>query len=90
MVFGVIIEEVWGPDIPDGGQQEEVSLKEELEAALGATCVCVCECLFAQSSPIDTMDCRPPDSSVHVIFQARILEWIAISHSTRSWVNKEN
>ena len=90
MVFGVIIEEVWSPDIPDGGQQEEVSLKEELEAALGATCVCVCECLCAQSCPIDPMDCRPPACSVHGIFQARILEWIAISHSTRSWVNKEN
>ena len=45
MVFGVIIEEVWSPDIPDGGQREEVSLKEELEAALGATCVCVCVCV---------------------------------------------
>ena len=27
------------------------------------------------------MDCRPPDSSVHGIFQAGILEWIAISFS---------
>ena len=25
------------------------------------------------------MDCSPPDSSVHGIFQARILEWVAIS-----------
>ena len=25
------------------------------------------------------MDCRPPGSSVHGIFQARILEWVAIS-----------
>ena len=24
------------------------------------------------------MDCNPPGSSVHEIFQARILEWIAI------------
>ena len=29
----------------------------------------------------DPMDCSPPDSSVHDIFQARILEWIAISSS---------
>ena len=28
-------------------------------------------------SPID---CSPPDSSVYVIFQARILEWVAISY----------
>jgi len=25
------------------------------------------------------MDCSPPASSVHEIFQARILEWVAIS-----------
>ena len=27
------------------------------------------------------MDCSPPDSSVHGILQARILEWVAISSS---------
>ena len=27
------------------------------------------------------MDCRPPGSSVHVIFQPRILEWVTISFS---------
>ena len=27
----------------------------------------------------DLMDSSPPDFSVHVIFQARILEWVAIS-----------
>ena len=30
------------------------------------------------------MDCSPPDSSVHVILQARILEWGAICYSRRS------
>ena len=29
----------------------------------------------------DPMDCSLPDSSVHGIFQARILEWVAISLS---------
>ena len=29
----------------------------------------------------DIMDCSPPDSSVHGIFQARTLEWVAISFS---------
>ena len=29
----------------------------------------------------DTMDCSQPDSSVHGILQARILEWVAISFS---------
>ena len=30
------------------------------------------------------MDCNPPGSSVHEIFQARILEWVAISYSRGS------
>ena len=29
----------------------------------------------------DTMDCSPPGSSVHGIFQARVLEWVAIAFS---------
>ena len=29
----------------------------------------------------DPMDCSPPGSSVHVIFQARVLEWGAIAFS---------
>ena len=29
----------------------------------------------------DPMDCSPPDSSVHGIFQARVLEWGAIAFS---------
>ena len=33
------------------------------------------------------MDCSPPSSSVHGIFQARILEWVAISYSRgSSWL----
>ena len=32
----------------------------------------------------DPMDCRPPGSSVHGIFQARILEWVAMLYSARS------
>ena len=35
----------------------------------------------AQSCPTlsDLMDCSPPGSSIHGIFQARVLEWGAIS-----------
>ena len=33
------------------------------------------------SDSCDRMDCSPPGSSVHRIFQARILEWVAISYS---------
>ena len=37
----------------------------------------------AQSCPTlcDPMDCRIPGSSVHGIFQARVLEWVAIAFS---------
>ena len=37
----------------------------------------------AQSRPTlrDPMDCSPPGSSVHGIFQARVLEWVAIAFS---------
>ena len=31
--------------------------------------------------PSDPMDCRPPGSCVHGIFQARVLEWGAIAFS---------
>ena len=36
-----------------------------------------------QSCPTlcNPMDCSPPDSSVHGIFQARVLEWGAIAFS---------
>ena len=32
----------------------------------------------------DPMDCSPPDSSVPGIFQARVLQWVAISFSRGS------
>ena len=48
---------------------------------LGSLCV-----LVMQSCPAlcDPMDCSLPGSSVHGIFQARILEWVAISFSRGS------
>ena len=50
-------------------------------------CVCVCVCIYSlvvtQLCPTlgNPTDCSPPGSSVHGIFQARILEWVAISFS---------
>ena len=40
----------------------------------------------AQSCPTlcDPVDCSPPGSSFHGIFQARVLEWVAISFSRGS------
>ena len=31
----------------------------------------------------DAMDCNPPGSSIHGIFQARVLEWGAIAFSDK-------
>ena len=48
----------------------------------------------AQSCPIrrDPMDCSLPGSSVHRIFQARVLEWGAITFSgtEQSALNKDS
>ena len=53
-------------------------------------CVCVCVCVYTHIyiytfvpvcsvvSLCDPMDHSPPDSSVHGIFQARRVEWVAI------------
>ena len=43
-------------------------------------------CSVAQSCPTlcNPMDCSPPDSSVPGIFQARVLEWVAIAFSNHS------
>ena len=52
-------------------------------SVLLSVCVCVCVCVLccAQShlSLWNLMDCSLPGSSIHGIFQARILEWNAIS-----------
>ena len=45
-----------------------------------------CESLVAQSCPTlcDPKDCSPPGSSIHGIFQAEVLEWVATSSSSGS------
>ncbi|KAI4547849.1 hypothetical protein MG293_000179 [Ovis ammon polii] len=56
----------------------------------GVGCHCLLQCMkvkreseVAQSCPTlsDPMDCSPPGSSVHGIFQARVLDWGAIAFS---------
>ena len=48
--------------------------------------ICYCYCWVIESCQTlwDPMDCSPPGSSVHGIFQARALEWVAISFSRGS------
>ena len=51
-------------------------------------CVCVCMCVHARaqsySTLCDPMNYNTPGFSVQGIFQARTLEWVAISFSRRS------
>ena len=55
-------------------------------------CVCVCAhmCSVTQSCPpdCDPTDCSPPGYSVHGIFQARILEQVAISFASRFFLTQ--
>ena len=53
------------------GNQELEAEYIYLEAKLLQSCLTLC----------DPMDYKPPGFSVHGIFQARILEWVAISFS---------
>ena len=54
----------------------------------GVGCHFLLQCMKVESqsevaqscpTPSDPMDCSPPGSSVHGIFQARVLEWVAIA-----------
>ena len=64
------------------------NLSSNLNAFFFLVCVCVCVCAHGQSclclTLYDPMDYNPPGSSVHGIFQPRILEWVAISFSRGS------
>ena len=47
-------------------------------------CVCVHKSLQSRPTLCDPMDHSQPGSSVHGIFQGRILEWVAMPSSKRS------
>ena len=47
-------------------------------------CVCMCVCTQSCLTLCNLMDCSLPGSSVHGIFEARILEWVAIFFSRGS------
>ena len=67
------------------------SLSDPLEIGLSfehtCVCVCVCVCTHTQSCPTlcNPMDCSLPGSSAHGIFQARIMEQVAISYCRGSF-----
>ena len=53
---------------------EENTIKCESESEVAQSCLTLC----------DPMDCSLPGSSIHGIFQTRILKWVAISFSRES------
>ena len=56
----------------------------ETDDEVGYKGVCVCSVMSDSLRPVNCippMGCSPPGSSVHGIFQARRLEWVAISFS---------
>ena len=71
--------ESWGWDTEPSGQSIQLGDQTNM------TCSCHC-CLATKLCPTlcDPMDCHPPGSSVRGIFQAGVLEWVAISFSSGS------
>ena len=53
-------------------------MKVKSESEVAQSCV---------SDSSDPMDCSPPGSSIHGIFQARVLEWGAIASAARGQEN---
>ena len=53
----------------------------EIDRSLLVMCESVCVCVLSRVQLCDPLDCGQPDSSVHGISQARMLEQVAISSS---------
>ena len=77
--------------VSEGVQTELLSItrsQNKLASSQGCcvliTLFCCCYSLSCVRLFCDPMDCSPPESFVHGIFQARILEWVVISFSRGS------
>ena len=70
-------------------QRKAEEVQKEKNTDRYSTC-CAVLCLVAQSCPTlcNPMDCSLPGSSIHGILQARILEWVAMNSSRRSFQPK--
>ena len=78
-----------GPDA--AGQQPScralcLYIKKASSVTGVCVCVCVCVCVHVQSCTTlgESMDRSPSGSSIHWIFEARILDWVATSSSRGS------
>ena len=61
-----------------------ISIPFKLNLKLAYCKSTVCAQSVSRVQLCDPMDCLPPESSVHGVFQGRILEWVVISYSKRS------
>ena len=59
---------------------KEHFMQSESESEVAQSCLTLC----------DPMDCSLPGSSFHGIFQARVLEWVAISFSKMGTIKDRN
>ena len=77
----------WGSQYPSlapgsiNGSFIEKPLHNKVEYAVYLLLSCSCSVAKLRPTLCDPMDCSLMGSSVHRIFQARILEWVAISSS---------
>ena len=78
----------------EGGKSKEASVLELIPGRRGTVsrviptknqAATAAAAMSHQSCPTlyDPIDCSPPGSSIHGIFQARVLEWLAIAFSRR-------
>ena len=51
--------------------------------------ICMCSVAQWRLTLCDPLDCSLPGSSVHGIFQAKVLEWVAISFSRGSYWSRD-
>ena len=81
----------WWDRMPWSSFSECWALSQLFHSPLSLKTMALCVCMYvwmrlAQSCPTvcDPTDCSPPGSPVHGILQAKILEWVTISFSSRS------
>ena len=71
-------------DLGSGAGMEEGWVVSQYRFHAEGVCVCVCVCSKSLQLCLtlwNPVDCSLPDSSVHGILQARVLEQVAISYS---------
>ena len=82
--FSVLTEEAKPPDTFSMDVLEEFDPYQQMVLTTHKRGVCVCVCVLVAQSCLtlcDPMDCSPPGSFVHRIYQIRMVEWVAISFS---------